>query len=160
MNAKDTRILDIMEEAGCDFDIGEQLFHEEITEKYKVEDTDVAELLFSLDTEDEVPETDDKTVSEAELEELSKHIKRKITFLLGGNDSKAFRKENIVKQAFVFIYDQLKMEFGLYDDSGKRKNCKELKRKVLAEVHEFVDWYEFPLSLRKEVEQENKNGGR
>lgn len=162
MKAKDARILDIMEELGCDFDTGELIFHDEITEKYGISDIDVVETLFSLGTENtEEPGTNgDKPLSEAEREELSDHVKRKITFLLGGNDSKAFQNESIVKKAFVFIYDQLKMEFGLYDDCGKRKSCRELKRKELANVHEFLDWYELPATLRKEVEQENRNGRR
>ena len=163
MNAKDARILDIMEELGCDFDTGEQIFYEEITEKYGINDIDVAEMLFLLDAEaieDITLEDGNKQLTEMDIEELSAHIKRKITFLLGGNKSKAFNNESIIKKAFVFIYDNLKVEFGLYDDCGKRKSCKELRRKELANVHEFVDCYELPGSLRKEVEQENENGGR
>lgn len=159
MNAREERIIEIMQELDCDYDAAEELFIDEILENYQVEDNDVAEMLFLLDSESEegnISEFSEMPLLNAEIEELQDHVKRKITYLLGGINSKACKEKNIIKKAFVFVYDQMKIEFGLYDDSGKRVSISKLKRKELASVHEFVDWYELPRCLKVEMEQVNK----
>lgn len=156
MNAREARIIDIMQELDCDYDVAEELFLDEILENYQVDDADVAEMLFLLDSEREegnMTEFSEMPLLNAEIEELQDHVKRKIVYLIGGKNSEA----NIVKKAFIAIYGQMKIEFGLLDDSGKRKSCNELKRKNLADVHEFIDCYELPRCLKEEVEQVNES---
>ena len=48
-DAKDLRIAEIMDEHGCDHDVAETLFIDEICDKYKTDDVDVAETMFYSD---------------------------------------------------------------------------------------------------------------
>lgn len=49
MDAKELRIAEIMDEYGVDYDVAELLFLDEIHDKYKTDDTDVAETMFFAD---------------------------------------------------------------------------------------------------------------
>lgn len=80
----------------------------------------------------------------AESDELSAHVRRKAVEMLGGKKSEAYRDSKVHKKVFSDIYNQLKREFGIYDDEGKMKSYKALKRKDLADAHEFVDCYTLP----------------
>lgn len=51
MDAKETRIVEIMNELACDHDVAEQMFIDEICDKYQTEDVDVAETMFFADAE-------------------------------------------------------------------------------------------------------------
>ena len=53
------------------------------------------------------------------------------------------------------IYDQIKREFGIYDDSGRPKSYKALKRKYIADAHELIDCYEAPTFLEELIEIAN-----
>lgn len=44
-----------------------------------------------------------------------------------------------------------KREFGLYDDKGRYKSYKALKRRYLYDAHELVDTYELPTYLQEQV---------
>lgn len=48
-DAKELRIVEIMDEHGCDHDTAESLFFDEICDKYKTDDIDVAETMFYAD---------------------------------------------------------------------------------------------------------------
>lgn len=87
----------------------------------------------------------------AESDELSAHVKRRGAFLLGGKNSEAYKDKTLRKRVFTDIYSQLKREFGLYDDEGHSKSYKALKRKSLADAHEFIDCYELPRCLQEEI---------
>ena len=50
---KDMRIAEIMEEFDCDEDVAEQLFYDEICEKYDTDDLSLAEDLFFAESEEE-----------------------------------------------------------------------------------------------------------
>lgn len=50
---KEMRISEIMYEQGCDEDVAEQLFYDEICEKYDTDDFDLAEALFFAESEEE-----------------------------------------------------------------------------------------------------------
>ena len=87
----------------------------------------------------------------AELDELSAHVKRKGVEMLGGKLSEAYRDKTLRQKVYTDIYGQLKREFGIYDDDGKAKSYKALKRKNLADAHEFVDCYTLPAYLAEQI---------
>lgn len=84
----------------------------------------------------------------AESDELSAHVKRKGVEMLGGKKSEAYKDNKVRQTVYRDIYSQLKREFGIYDDEGKTKSHKALKRKDLADAHEFIDCYTLPSYLQ------------
>ena len=84
----------------------------------------------------------------AESDELSAHVKRKGVEMLGGKKSEAYKDKKVRQTVYRDIYSQLKREFGIYDDEGKTKSYKALKRKDLADAHEFIDCYTLPSYLQ------------
>ena len=52
MDAKELRIMEIMDELSCDHDVAEWVFIDEICDKYETDDIDVAEAMFYADAED------------------------------------------------------------------------------------------------------------
>lgn len=87
----------------------------------------------------------------AESDELSAHVKRNGVEMLGGKLSEAYRDKTLRQKVYTDIYGQLKREFGIYDDDGKAKSYKALKRKNLADAHEFVDCYTLPAYLAEQI---------
>lgn len=87
----------------------------------------------------------------AESDELSAHIRRRGTELLGGKKTEAYQDSTIRQRVYRDIYNQLRREFGIYDDEGKMKSYKALKRKDLADAHEFVDCYTLPAYLAEQI---------
>ena len=51
MDEKELRIMEIMDEHGCDHDAAESLFVDEILEKYDTDNIDIAETMFYADAE-------------------------------------------------------------------------------------------------------------
>lgn len=92
----------------------------------------------------------------AESDELSAHVKRKGVEMLGGKLSEAYRDKTLRQKVYTDIYGQLKREFGIYDDDGKAKSYKALKRKNLADAHEFVDCYTLPAYLAEQIDDCNE----
>lgn len=91
----------------------------------------------------------------SEADELSSHVKRKGVKVLGGKESEAYKDVEVRPKVYRDIYDQIKREFGIYDDTGKPKSYKALKRKYLAEAHDLIDCYEAPLYLQELIEAAN-----
>lgn len=91
----------------------------------------------------------------SEADELSNHVKRKGVQILGGKKSEAYQDTEIRSKVYRDIYDQIKREFGIYDDSGKPKSYKALKRKYLADAHELIDCYEAPTYLVELIDGAN-----
>ena len=87
----------------------------------------------------------------AESDELSAHIRRRGAELLGGKKTEAYLDNAIRQRVYRDIYNQLRREFGIYDDDGKMKSYKALKRKDLADAHEFVDCYTLPAYLAEQI---------
>ena len=52
MDAKEIRIMEIMNEFNFDHDVAESLFVDEILEKYDTDNIDIAETMFYADAED------------------------------------------------------------------------------------------------------------
>lgn len=77
-----------------------------------------------------------------EIDEVKVHVNRKGVKILGGKDSKAYRDSSIRSSVYSDMYRQLKREFGAV------ASYKSIKRKYIADVHEFIDCYEPPMVLR------------
>ena len=82
-------------------------------------------------------------------------MKRKGVAVLGGKQSEAYQDTEIRAKVYRDIYDQIKREFGIYDDSGRPKSYKALKRKYIADVHELIDCYETPTYLMELIQEAN-----
>lgn len=87
----------------------------------------------------------------AESDEISAHVKRKGVEMLGGKRSEAYKDKPLRQKVYTDIYGQLKREFGIYDEEGKAKSYKALKRKNLADAHEFIDCYTLPVYLAEQI---------
>ena len=71
--------------------------------------------------------------------------------MLGGKNSNAYKDTKIRAAVYSDIYNQIKREFGLYDEKGRFKSYKALKRRYLYDAHELVDVYELPTYLAEQV---------
>lgn len=91
----------------------------------------------------------------SEADELSSHVKRKGVAVLGGKQSEAYKDTEIRSKVYRDIYDQVKREFGIYDDSGRPQSYKALKRKYIADAHELIDRYEVPTYLEELISEAN-----
>lgn len=91
----------------------------------------------------------------AEADELSGHVKRKGVKVLGGKQSEAYKDSEIRTKVYRDIYDQIKREFGVYNDSGHAMTYKALKRKYIADAHELIDCYEAPKYLQELIDNAN-----
>lgn len=95
----------------------------------------------------------------AESDELSAHVKRKGVEMLGGKKSEAYKDNKVRQTVYRDIYSQLKREFGIYDEEGKTKSYKALKRKDLADAHDFIDCYTLPAYLKELIKNCNAQIG-
>lgn len=91
----------------------------------------------------------------SEADELCNHVKRKGVEILGGKASNAYKDTRIRSAAYTDIYNQIKREFGLYDDKGRYKSYKSLKRRYIYEAHELIDTYDLPKYLREQIDDCN-----
>ena len=91
----------------------------------------------------------------SEADELSSHVKRKGVSVLGGKQSEAYKDTEIRSKVYRDIYDQVKREFGIYDDSGRPQSYKALKRRYIADAHELIDCYEVPTYLEELISEAN-----
>lgn len=87
----------------------------------------------------------------SEADELCNHVKRKGVAVMGGKDSNAYKDTKIRAAVYTDIYNQIKREFGLYDDKGRFKSYKALTRRYIYEAHELVDTYGLPMYLEEKV---------
>ena len=67
----------------------------------------------------------------------------------------AYKDTEIRSKVYRDIYDQIKREFGIYDDTGRPKSYKALKRKYIADAHELIDCYEAPTYLMELITDAN-----
>lgn len=91
----------------------------------------------------------------SEADELSRHVKHKGVSILGGKNSEAYQDTEIRSKVYRDIYDQIKREFGIYDEDGHPKSYKALKRKYIADAHELIDYYEIPIFLKELIADAN-----
>ncbi len=91
----------------------------------------------------------------SEANELCNHVKRKGMESMGGKKSNAYQDNKIRYAVYSDIYNQIKREFGLYDDKGRFTSYKALKRRYIYDAHELIDSYELPLYLQELVKDCN-----
>ena len=110
--------------------------------------TELYEQVDKVETKIETLEND-MPLYGCEIEEVSQHVRRKTVSVLGGKDSEAYNDGSIRSLVFSDIYTQLKREYGLVT------SYKSIKRKYLADVHEFIDSYELPRALEEQINDAN-----
>lgn len=110
--------------------------------------TELYERVDKVETKIETLEND-MPLYGCEIEEVSQHVRRKAMSVLGGKDSEAYNDGSIRSLVFSDIYTQLKREYGLVT------SYKAIKRKYLADVHEFIDSYELPRALEEQINDAN-----
>lgn len=91
----------------------------------------------------------------SEADELCSHVKRRGVAVMGGKATNAYKDSRIRATVYADIYNQIKREFGLYDDKGRVTSYKALKRRYIYEAHELVDCYELPTYLAEQVQNCN-----
>lgn len=91
----------------------------------------------------------------SEADEICSHVKRKGVEMLGGKGSSAYKDTKIRSAVYTDIYNQIKREFGLYDENGRYKSYKALKRRYIYEAHEVIDTYNLPTFLEEKIKDCN-----
>lgn len=86
---------------------------------------------------------DDMPLYGCEIDEVQKHVRRKGVDVLGGKNSEAYHDGSIRSKVYSDIYSQLKREYGCVS------SYKSIKRKYIADIHEFIDCYELPTILEE-----------
>ena len=81
-----------------------------------------------------------------EIDEIQKHVKRRGVDILGGKQSEAYRDASIRGSLYSDIYSQLKREFGCVS------SYKSIKRKYIADAHEFIDCYATSQYLQEQID--------
>ena len=84
-----------------------------------------------------------------EIDEVKGHVNRKGINVLGGKQSNAYHDASIRGSVYSDIYRQLKREFGAVS------SYKSIRRKYIADIHEFIDCYEPPMVLAEQIQKEN-----
>lgn len=84
-----------------------------------------------------------------EIDEIQKHVKRRGVDILGGKQSEAYRDASIRGSLYSDIYSQLKREFGCVS------SYKSIKRKYIADAHEFIDCYSTSQYLQEQINDAN-----
>ena len=84
-----------------------------------------------------------------EIEDIQRHVKRRVVDILGGKQSESYHDPSIRNKAFSDIWNQLKREFGCVS------TYKSIKRRYIADVHEFIDCYEPPRVLAEQISDAN-----
>ena len=84
-----------------------------------------------------------------EIEDIQRHVKRRVVDILGGKQSESYHDHSIRNKAFSDIWNQLKREFGCVS------TYKSIKRRYIADVHEFIDCYEPPRVLAEQITDAN-----
>ena len=91
----------------------------------------------------------DMPLYSCEVDEIQGHVKRKAVKVFGGKDSEAYQDASLRAPVFKDMYGQLKREYGCV------ASYKSIKRRYIADVHEFIDGYELPTVLSEQVQHAN-----
>lgn len=79
-------------------------------------------------------------INEVEKLEILAHIGRRTSYLLGRNKHCELLRRVVVKD----ILGQLRHEFGC--------DLNKVRKKYIADIHEFIDCYELPIVIKEEYE--------
>lgn len=92
---------------------------------------------------------DNAPLYSCDIDEIQQHVKRRVVNILGGKQSEAYRDNSIRHKTFSDIWTQLKREYGCVS------TYKSIKRKYVADVHEFIDCYVVPKYLDELIKDTN-----
>ena len=92
---------------------------------------------------------DNAPLYSCDIDEIQQHVKRRVVNILGGKQSEAYRDNSIRNKTFSDIWTQLKREYGCVS------TYKSIKRKYVADVHEFIDCYVVPKYLDELIQDTN-----
>lgn len=84
-----------------------------------------------------------------EIDEVKSHVNRRGVNILGGKQAEAYHDASIRSSVYSDMYRQLKREYGAVS------SYKSIKRKYIADVHEFIDCYEPPTVLAEQISDAN-----
>lgn len=102
------------------------------------------------DIKDDVSELKDNApLYSCDIDEIQQHVKRRVVNILGGKQSEAYRDNSIRHKTFSDIWTQIKREYGCVS------TYKSIKRKYVADVHEFIDCYVVPKYLDELIQDTN-----
>ena len=90
---------------------------------------------------------DDMPLYGCEIDEIQKHIRRKGISVLHGKDSPAYKDGSVRSSVYADMYGQLKREYGCVS------SYKSIKRKYIADVHDFIDCYTVPRVLEEQINE-------
>lgn len=90
---------------------------------------------------------DDMPLYGCEIDEIQKHIRRKGISVLHGKDSPAYKDGSVRSSVYADMYGQLKREYGCVS------SYKSIKRKYIADVHDFIDSYSVPRVLEEQINE-------
>ena len=93
---------------------------------------------------------DDMPLYGCEIDEIQKHVRRKGIDVLGGKNSTAYKDSSLRGLVYADMYGQLKREYGCVS------SYKSIKRKYIADVHDFIDCYDVPRVLEEQISYMNK----
>lgn len=94
---------------------------------------------------------DDMPLYGCEIDEIQKHVRRKGVDVLGGKNSPAYKDSSLRGSVYADMYGQLKREYGCVS------SYKSIKRKYIADVHDFIDCYDVPRVLEEQIAYMNKS---
>lgn len=94
---------------------------------------------------------DDMPLYGCEIDEIQKHVRRKGIDVLGGKNSPAYKDSSLRGLVYADMYGQLKREYGCVS------SYKSIKRKYIADVHDFIDCYDVPRVLEEQISDMNKS---
>lgn len=102
------------------------------------------------DIKDDVSELKENVpLYSCDIDEIQQHVKRRVVNILGGKQSEAYRDNSIRHKTFSDIWTQIKREYGCVS------TYKSIKRKYVADVHEFIDCYVVPKYLDELIQDTN-----
>ena len=90
---------------------------------------------------------DDMPLYGCEIDEIQKHIRRKGISVLHGKGSPAYKDGSVRSSVYADMYGQLKREYGCVS------SYKSIKRKYIADVHDFIDCYTVPRVLEEQINE-------
>lgn len=93
---------------------------------------------------------DDMPLYGCEIDEIQKHVRRKGIDVLGGKNTPAYKDSSLRGLVYADMYGQLKREYGCVS------SYKSIKRKYIADVHDFIDCYDVPRVLEEQISYMNK----
>ncbi len=70
---------------------------------------------------------------------------------MGGKHTNACKDNKLRSEVYTDIYNQIKREFGLYDNNGKFVSYKALKRRYISEAHKLIETTRRRSTLKKYI---------